>query len=80
MPNIVYLIYAVTHMRHLKWSLLNSTAKQTFLGSLLGLKLNLYCVLMSSFWRHLSAIVQLVQSSSTLAIDEQSKSHSQTTT
>ena len=30
-----------------------STAKQTCLGSLLGLELNLYCVLISSLWRHL---------------------------
>ena len=29
-----------------------STAKQTCLGSLLGLKLNLYCVLILFFWRH----------------------------
>ena len=29
-----------------------STAKQTCLGSLLGLELNLHCVMISSFWRH----------------------------
>ena len=29
-----------------------STAKQTCLGSLLELELNLYCVLILSFWRH----------------------------
>ena len=29
-----------------------STAKQTCLGSFLGLELNLHCVKISSFWRH----------------------------
>ena len=29
-----------------------STAKQISLGTLLGLELNLHCVMTSSFWRH----------------------------
>ena len=38
----------VSPLRHLNWSLPGSTAKQTCLGSLLCLELNLYCIMISS--------------------------------
>ena len=47
----LYLIFAVDNIL---CAILGkaSTAKQTCLGSLLGLELNWYCVLISYFWRH----------------------------